>query len=72
MLDAYEIARVAEKYSNGEIRLTVEQNIIFPNVPNDQVPEMLKDPFFAGRFSVNPSKSLILLISMYVGRLGGR
>lgn len=52
-----EIADLAEKYSNSEIRLTVEQNCLFPNVANDRVADFLKEPIFTkegSRLSVNP------------------
>mmetsp|Transcript_14615 Transcript_14615/g.19232 ORF Transcript_14615/g.19232 Transcript_14615/m.19232 type:complete len:583 (+) Transcript_14615:54-1802(+) len=39
-------AEVADKYSNGEVRLTVEQNMIFPNVQNDSLEELSRMPFF--------------------------
>lgn len=41
--DFDELAIVADKYSNGELRLTVEQNVIFPNVKNEIVDELLKE-----------------------------
>lgn len=49
------LADVAEKYSGGEIRLTVEQNAILPNVLEADVEELLKEPCFNGdsRFKVN-------------------
>eukprot|EP00467_Chlorarachnion_reptans_P022787 CAMPEP_0114515468 /NCGR_PEP_ID=MMETSP0109-20121206/16755_1 /TAXON_ID=29199 /ORGANISM="Chlorarachnion reptans, Strain CCCM449" /LENGTH=580 /DNA_ID=CAMNT_0001695681 /DNA_START=472 /DNA_END=2214 /DNA_ORIENTATION=- len=43
--DARAIADLADKYSGGEIRLTVEQNIILPNVENGRVAELLEEPF---------------------------
>jgi len=39
-----EIAALADKYSGGEIRLTVEQNIILPNVDEDKVDDLLAEP----------------------------
>ena len=41
--ECYEIADLAETYSNGEVRLTVEQNIILPNVDQDKVDALLKE-----------------------------
>jgi ferredoxin-nitrite reductase len=49
--EARQIADLADKYSSGEIRLTVEQNIILPNVDSAKVDELLKEP------ALNPSKS---------------
>lgn len=50
------IADLAEKYSNGEIRLTVEQNILLPNVDESAVDELLAEPALTGdsRLNVNP------------------
>lgn len=50
-----EFARVAETYGDGTVRLTCEENILFVNVPNDKLPEMLADPLFT-RFKVNPGR----------------
>lgn len=50
------IADIAEKYSGGEIRLTVEQNIILPNVDVDDIVQLLLEPALAegSRLKVNP------------------
>ena len=52
------VADLAEKYSDGEIRLTVEQNIILPNVDDDKVDELMAEPAFGegSRFKVNPGR----------------
>ncbi len=34
------------RYGDGTVRLTVEQDIIFPFIPNDKVEEMGKEPIF--------------------------
>jgi ferredoxin-nitrite reductase len=55
--ECLEIADLAEKYSSSEIRLTVEQNLLFPNIPNERIPEFLLEPIFTkegSRLSVNP------------------
>jgi ferredoxin-nitrite reductase len=39
-----QLADLADKYSGGEIRLTVEQNAILPNVDEDKVPKLLAEP----------------------------
>mmetsp|Transcript_2644 Transcript_2644/g.5730 ORF Transcript_2644/g.5730 Transcript_2644/m.5730 type:complete len:595 (+) Transcript_2644:228-2012(+) len=51
-----QMADVAEKYSDGEVRLTVEQNVIFPNVAESDLEEFLKEPCFNGdsRLKANP------------------
>jgi ferredoxin-nitrite reductase len=41
---------MAEVYGNGEIRLTVEQNVIIPNVPDSRLPILLAEPLLQ-RFS---------------------
>ncbi len=52
------VADLADKYSEGEIRLTVEQNIILPNVNEDDLDKLLAEPAFGpeSRFQVNPGK----------------
>jgi len=49
-----ELARLAEIYGNGEIRLTTAQNAIIPNVPADCVGGLLAEPFLK-QFSPRPS-----------------
>lgn len=60
--DMYDIATVAEKYSAGEVRLTVDQNILFPNVDNVRLDEILAEPLFE-RFKVKPGSILGGLVS---------
>ena len=52
------VAELADKYSNGEIRLTVEQNIILPNVPKSKIDEIFAEPAFGlnSRFKINPGR----------------
>jgi ferredoxin-nitrite reductase len=54
--ECYMVADLADKYSNGEIRLTVEQNIILPNVPKDKIDHLLSEAAFNSnsRFKINP------------------
>ena len=50
-----QLADLADKYSSGELRMTVEQNIVLPNVDNGQVDALLKEPALTGgRLSINP------------------
>jgi ferredoxin-nitrite reductase len=49
-----ELARLADIYGNGEIRLTVGQNSIIPNVPVDRVAELLDEPLLK-QLSPRPS-----------------
>ncbi|CDF35109.1 unnamed protein product [Chondrus crispus] len=47
--DFTKLADVAERYSNGEMRLTVEQNVLFPNVKNEEVAGLLGEEIM-GKF----------------------
>src|SRR6184192_2108219 len=49
-----ELARLAEIYGNGEIRLTTGQNAILPHVPTDSVGGLLAEPLLK-EFSPRPS-----------------
>jgi ferredoxin-nitrite reductase len=50
-----ELADLADKYSDGEIRLTVEQNVILPNVDADKVDELLAEKTLqGGRLTATP------------------
>ena len=40
----FELARLADVYGNGEIRLTVEQNVILPFISESSVPILLTEP----------------------------
>ena len=49
------VADLADRYSAGEVRLTVEQNFILPNVDQQRVKALLKEPALTlGRLSVDP------------------
>ena len=50
----FELARLAEVYGNGEIRLTVEQNAIIPYIENDNIETFLAEPLLQ-EFTINPS-----------------
>jgi ferredoxin-nitrite reductase len=50
----FELARLAEVYGNGEIRLTVEQNAIIPHVADENLETFLSEPLLK-EFSINPS-----------------
>jgi ferredoxin-nitrite reductase len=51
--DMFALARMAEVYGSGEIRLTVEQNLIIPNIPDSRLEAFLGEPLLQ-RFSINP------------------
>ena len=50
----FELARLAEVYGNGEIRLTVEQNAIVPYIANENVDTFLSEPLLE-KFQIAPS-----------------
>ncbi|CAH9125799.1 unnamed protein product [Cuscuta epithymum] len=50
-----ELARLSDDYGSGELRLTVEQNIIIPNIENSKIKALLKEPLLhSNRFSPDP------------------
>jgi len=50
-----QLADLADKYSAGEVRLTVEQNVILPNVAECEVDALLAEPaLHGGRLAVFP------------------
>jgi len=51
-----QVADLADAYSAGEVRMTVEQNMIFPNVDDDKVAAMLEEDSLNGdsRLKANP------------------
>lgn len=60
--DFDELARLAEVYGSGELRLTVEQNVIIPNVPDDRLPVLLEEPLLQ-KFPIDPSPLMRSLVS---------
>jgi ferredoxin-nitrite reductase len=60
--DLFDLARIAEVYGSGEIRLTVEQNAIVPNVPDSRLEAFLAEPLLE-RFSTNPDPLTRALVS---------
>ena len=57
-----EVARLADAYGNGEIRLTAEQNLIIPNIPDELLPAMEREPLLA-EFRPDPSPAMRGLVS---------
>ncbi len=49
-----ELARLADVYGSGEIRLTTGQNAVIPNVPRERVPQLLQEALLE-QFSPRPS-----------------
>ena len=67
------IAAAAETYGDGTVRMTVDENVIFPNVPGDKVAAMLADPLFQkDRFYVPRPEAGISLVSSLVSCTGAQ
>jgi ferredoxin-nitrite reductase len=60
--EMFELARLAEVYGTSELRLTVEQNVIIPNVPDSRL-ELLLDESLLQTFSTHPSSLARSLVS---------
>lgn len=60
--DMFELARIAEVYGSGELRLTVEQNVIIPNIPDSRLGPFLREPLLE-RFSIQPQPLMQGLVS---------
>jgi len=55
--EARQLADLADTYSDGELRLTVEQNALLPNVPKASLPALLAEPALSAvgsRLRVDP------------------
>ena len=57
-----EVARLADTYGNGEVRLTAEQNLIIPNVPDELLPALEREPLLL-EFRPDPSPVMRGLVS---------
>ena len=51
----FEVARIARKYGNGEIRTCNSQNLLIPNVPTEKVDALLKEELFT-RIKAEPNR----------------
>jgi ferredoxin-nitrite reductase len=60
--DLKSVTVVAERYGNGEMRLSPAQAIIIPNVPDRRVGDLAEDPVVK-QFTYNPSAMLKGLVS---------
>lgn len=60
--DMFEIARLGQVYGSGEIRFTVEQNIVLPNISHSCLATFLTEPLLE-RFSINPGLLMRSLVS---------
>ena len=57
-----EVARLADAYGNGEIRLTPSQNVLIPNVPDAAVDSLKAEPLLR-EFQYDPSEVVRGLVS---------
>ncbi|MEO8892420.1 MAG: ferredoxin--nitrite reductase [Coleofasciculaceae cyanobacterium] len=60
--DMFDLARIAEVYGSSEIRLTLEQNVIIPNIPDSRLEAFLAEPLLE-KFSPNPELLTRALVS---------
>ncbi len=60
--DMFDLARIAEVYGSGELRLTVEQNVIIPNIAAENMATLLTEPLLA-KFTPNPTPLQRALVS---------
>ena len=60
--DLVEFARLARRYGDAELRLTVQQNILIPNVRRDRLDELLKEPLLQ-KYSPTPSAFIRSMVS---------
>ena len=52
--DMDELSRLADEYGSGELRLTVEQIIVIPNIENSRLEKLLQEPILKDRFLPEP------------------
>jgi ferredoxin-nitrite reductase len=60
--DMYEFARLAETYGNGDMRLTVEQNLLITHVSDEKVTALLQEPLLQ-KFPADPDNLMRGLVS---------
>ena len=60
--DMFEIARIAEVYGSSEIRMTVEQNVIIPNIADTRLATFLTENLLE-RFRIEPGSLTRSLVS---------
>ncbi|QKI81625.1 nitrite/sulfite reductase [Kroppenstedtia eburnea] len=60
--EVLELARLARKYGNGEIRNCNSQNIVLPHIPDAQVDSLLQEEIFR-RIRVDPPKFIGYAVS---------
>ena len=60
--DLFDLARIADVYGSSELRLTVEENVIIPNVPESRIESLVKEPLLE-RFAIDPAPLMRALVS---------
>ena len=60
--DLIEFARLAREYGSAELRLTIQQNVLIPNVLADRQAELLAEPLLE-RYSPTPSPLLRAMVT---------
>lgn len=60
--DLFDLARIADVYGSSELRLTVEENVIIPNVPESRIESLVKEPLLE-RFAIDPAPLTRALVS---------
>ena len=60
--DMFDLARLAEVYGSCEVRLTVEQNVIIPNILDDNLQDFLTEPLLE-KFAISPQPLERALVS---------
>lgn len=60
--EMFDLSRLAEVYGSGELRLTVEQNVIVVNVPDSRLDALLAEPLLTD-FSISPLPLVRELVS---------
>ncbi|APB34076.1 nitrite reductase [Gloeomargarita lithophora Alchichica-D10] len=60
--DMFEFARLANQYGQGELRLTVEQNLIIPHITDAKIPSFLQESILQ-KFPLQPTLLMRGLVS---------
>jgi ferredoxin-nitrite reductase len=60
--DLFDLARLADVYGSGELRLTVEQNVILTNVPDSRLAALQQEPLLE-KFAIDPQPLMRSLVS---------
>ncbi len=60
--DVFELARISKKYGTGDLRTCNSQNIIIPNIPDNQVDALLKEKILE-KISIQPKQFMAYSVS---------